>query len=46
MSQTPQSLPEEWEVARLIKVLRVHMPEVVERYHVKSLGVFRFARAQ
>ncbi len=33
-------VPKEGQLVRFIRVLRQHMPELKERYRVKSLGVF------
>jgi uncharacterized protein len=33
-------LPEDWEVTRLIQILREHLPAISERYKVKALAVF------
>ena len=36
----PAGLPERWEVARLVKILKGVLPGLAERYSVKSMGVF------
>jgi predicted nucleotidyltransferase len=33
-------LPKDWEVTRLIQILREHFPKLSERYKIKSLEVF------
>lgn len=37
---TADQLPETWEIARLVRVLREHLPDLAQRYHIRSLGVF------
>jgi predicted nucleotidyltransferase len=37
---TTASLPADWPITRYISALRRHRRELVERYHIASLGVF------
>jgi predicted nucleotidyltransferase len=37
---TVDSLPPDWEVARLAQRLRAHLPDLRARYHIESVALF------
>jgi predicted nucleotidyltransferase len=39
-SRTVETLPDDWEVARLARILREHLPDLRERYGISSLELF------
>jgi hypothetical protein len=39
-STTIDNIPETWEIARLVAILRAHLPDLARRYHINALGVF------